>query len=159
MLQRLQRLEINSLPNWLEMTTEQIIGGKSPDGVRYLQLFLKDYTSLFNVQNVCANCNNAIAEYHKKYISKVMEKDNTCQYRLLEKYNGIQLDTSCSTFINNGNITDEYGDILFKNRGGAIFSKMPTQKIVVTDAKIVNNEKTIVEPTKVKTKHSRNKKR
>ena len=138
------------------MTTEQIIGGKSPDGVRYLQLFLKDYTELFNVENVCASCNNAIAEYHQKYKSKVMENNNDCQYRLLEKYNGIQLDTSCSTFVNNGNITDEYGAILFKNRGGAIFSKMPTQK---NNEIIAEEKETIVEPAKVQTKHSRNKKR
>ena len=141
------------------MTTEQIIGSKTPDGIRYLQLFLKDYTELLNVQNVCASCNNAIAEYHKKYISKIMENNNDCQYRLLEKYNGIQLDTSCSTFVNNGNITDEYGAILFKNRGGAIFSKMPTKNIEVIAEVITAEKETIVEPAQVKTKHTRNKKR
>ena len=53
----------------------------------------------------------------------------------------------------------EYGEILFKNRGGAIFSKMPAQKNVDAVPEAVTNEETIVEPAKVKTKHSRNKKR
>ena len=121
---------------WHKLTVETIIVAKFPDGSRYLKQFLIDYSALTNAQNLCANCDNAIAEYHKKYTTKIMEKSNDCQYRLLEKYNGILLEPNSSTFVNNGNITDEYGEILFKNRGARIFSKLPTQETIVepTDA-------------------------
>ena len=87
-----------------------------------------------------------------------MENNNDCQYRLLEKYNGISLDINSSVMVNNGNITNEYGAILLKNKGASVFSKLPTQKIEVI-AEVITPEKTIVEPAQVKTKHTRNKKR
>lgn len=133
---------------WQNLTTEQIIGGTTPDGVRYLKLFLADYSRMFNVDNLCASCNNLITEYHKKYINKIMEKDNTCQYRLHEKYNGIQLEPCSSIFVNNGNITDELGAKLLANKGAHLFSKLPTQTV----------EKTIVEPTTNELKKRRSKK-
>jgi hypothetical protein len=111
---------------WHKLTTEQIIGGTTPDNVRYLKLFLADYKEMFNVDNLCASCNNLIAEYHKKYTIKMMEKDNTCQYRLKEKYNGIQLESCSSIFVNNGNINDELGTQLLKNKGSHLFDKFPT---------------------------------
>ena len=133
---------------WQDLTTEQIIGGVTPDNVRYLKLFLADYSKMFNVDNLCASCNNLIAEYHNKYIIKIMEKDNTSQYRLHEKYNGIQLEPCSSIFVNNGNITDELGAILLANKGGQLFSKFPTQ----------TEEKTIVELTLAEPKKPRSKK-
>ena len=135
---------------WEEITVETIIGGKFPDGSRYLKQFLTEYAAMFNVQNLCASCNNLISEYHKKYIIKIMEKSNDCQYRLLEKYNNISLGFGSSVYVNNGNITDAYGEILFKNRGASIFSQLPTKKI--------NAIETIVEPAQTETKRKRTKK-
>jgi hypothetical protein len=122
---------------WQDLTTEQIIGGKTPDGVRYLKLFLADYSRTFNVDNLCGSCNNLIAEYHKKYTIKMKAKDNTCQYRLLDKYNGIALEPCSNVRVNNGNITDELGAQLMANKGARIFAKFPTQ----------TEEETIVQPT------------
>jgi len=113
---------------WQDLTTEQIIGGKTPDGVRYLKLFLADYSRMFNVDNLCANCNNLIADYHKKYTIKMKAKDNTCQYRLLDKYNGIALEPCSNIRVNNGNITDELGAKLFASKGSRIFAKFPPQE-------------------------------
>jgi DNA-directed RNA polymerase subunit N (RpoN/RPB10) len=133
---------------WQEFKTEQIIGGTTPDGVRYLKLFLADYARLFKTNNLCASCNNLIAEYHKKYISKIMEKDNTSKYRLHEKYNGIQLEPCSSVFVTNGNITDELGSMLLANKGSRIFSKFPSS----------DEQNSIVEQTTVKFKKRRTKK-
>jgi hypothetical protein len=130
---------------WQDMTTEQIIGGVTPDGVRYLKLFLQDYSRTFKVDNLCGSCNNLIADYHKKYTIRMREKDNTCQYRLLEKYNGIALEPCSNVRVNNGNITDELGAILMANKGARIFAKFPTQA----------ETETIVEPTAQADKHKR----
>ena len=132
------------------MTTEEIIRGSAPDGVRYLTLFLTDYALLFNENNLCATCNNLIASYHIKYKIKVMEKQNDCLYRLQEKYNGIQLEPCSSVFVNNANITNEIGALLLKNKGARIFSKLPQEE----------EKEEVIEPTqKPQTKKAkRNKK-
>lgn len=127
---------------WQDMTTEQIIGGVTPDGVRYLKLFLADYKEMFNVDNLCASCNNLIAEYHKKYTFKMQSKDNNCQYRLKEKYNGIQLEQCSNVFVNNGNINDELGALLMKNRGAHLFAKFPTTEIEVKEPIITKAKRT-----------------
>ena len=111
--------------NWSELTTEQIIGGITPDGIRYLKLFLQDYSRTFNVDNLTASCNSCIADYHKKYTIKMNEKANNSNFRLLEKYNGIQLEPCSSIFVNNGNITDEWGQILLEKKGAHLFSRVP----------------------------------
>lgn len=66
-------------------------------------------------------------------------KDNTCQYRLLDKYNGIQLEPCSSIFVNNGNITDELGKMLFERKGARVFAKYPATEVEVKEP--------IVEPT------------
>jgi hypothetical protein len=114
------------------MTTDRIIGGTTPDNVRYLKLFLQDYSKMFNVNNLNARCNNCIKDYHKKYIQKMGAKDNGCGWRLHDKYNGIQIDSTSSVHINNANITEELALALFEKKGATIFAKMP---------------QTIVEPT------------
>lgn len=118
---------------WENMTTEQIIGGVTPDGIRYLKLFLKDYSVKFNVDNLCASCNNLIADYHKKYKIKIGETTNNCPYRLLDKYNGIQLEPCSNVFVNNSNITDELAEKLLQTKGARVFAKMPTTEIEVKD--------------------------
>lgn len=135
---------------WQEMTTEQIIGGITPDGVRYLKLFLQDYSKAFHADNLCASCNNLIAEYHTKYKIKMQAKDNKCQFRLLDKYNGIALDNCSNIRVNNGNITDELGYQLLANKGARVFSKMPITSIEVKEP--------IVEAVTIATKQKRTRK-
>lgn len=123
---------------WEDYNIEQIIGGVAPDGTRYLKLFLQDYTKIFKEQ-VCANCQAKLQGYLKKYTIKMKAKDNNCQWRLKEKYNGIQLEPCSSVFLTNATLTDELAERLFDLRGAKPFDRLPdtaTEEI-----------KTIVEPT------------
>lgn len=131
---------------WHTMTTDKIIGGKTPDGVSYLKLFLKDYSEKFNIDKLNAGCHNCIADYHKKWIRKMEQTiENECGYTLLAKYNGIQLEPCSNIFVNNANITTELAERLLETKGARVFAKMPEQN-------------TIVEPTQTKTKCKRIKK-
>lgn len=135
---------------WENEDIKNIIGGKTSDGVSLLKLFFIDYQKLFNEKKLCASCNNLIVSYHKKYKNKKMEIENTCQFRLKLKYNGIALKFGSATYVNNGNITNEYAKILLDSFGAKIFEKMPT----------VSQTESIVKPaTTPRTKANRNKKR
>ena len=107
------------------MNIEQIIGGVAPDGARYLKLFLTDYTKVFKGENVCANCTSKLTGYLKKYTIKMKSKDNTCQWRLKEKYNGIQLEPCSSVFLTNATLTDELAQKLYERRGAKPFDRIP----------------------------------
>ena len=121
--------------NWENISTEKVISGVTADDVSYLKLFLADYSREFKLKTVVAGCRNCIADYHKKYTIRMKAKNNECQYRLKDKYNGIQLEQGSSVMVNNGNITNEYGETLLQNRGAQIFAKLPTEPIVKsTDA-------------------------
>lgn len=111
---------------WENESIENIIGGKTSDGVSLLKLFLTDYSNKFNQSNLCATCSNLIAEYHRNWINNLKEMENTSKYRLHLAYEGIPLEFGSSIYVNNANITDEYGAIIFKNRGSKPFSKFPT---------------------------------
>ena len=133
--------------NWENISTDLIIGGVTPDGVRYLQLFLSDYSKEFKLNSVASGCRNCIADYHKKYTIRMKAKNNECEYRLHEKYNGIQVEPCSSIFVNNGNITNETALLLLASKGARVFAKMPT------------TTQTIVEPTDApKLKRTRTKK-
>lgn len=121
--------------NWENQSIENIIGGKTPDNVPLLKLFLTDYSAKFNQSNLNASCHNCIKEYHDKWINSIKEMENTCQYRLLKKFEGITLGFGSSVCINNGNITDELAEQLLATRGAHLFASIPTKK------------ETIVEPT------------
>lgn len=122
--------------NWEEYNIEQIIGGVAPDGTRYLKLFLQDYTSIFN-ESVCANCHSKLSGYLTKYKNRMKAKDNNCQWRLKEKYNGIQLEPCSAIFLTNDTLTDELAQQLFNRRGGSLFDRIPDATNVVKEP-IVN---------------------
>ena len=61
------------------------------------------------------------------------ETTNNCPYRLLDKYNGIQLEPCSNVFVNNSNITDELAEKLLQTKGARVFAKMPTTEIEVKD--------------------------
>jgi hypothetical protein len=119
--------------NWHEINIDTIIGGTSPDGVSYKKLFLIDYAKEFKQQNL-GTCNNCIADYHRKWIMRMTTKNNTSNYRLKEKYNGIPIAIGSNVFVNNSNITDELALELIKNKGTKFFDKMPEPIVKPTDA-------------------------
>lgn len=91
-----------------------IIGGRTPDNVPYLQLFLIDYKKEFNVEVVNAACQKCIYTYHKDFIKKHNPMESNSKYKLLAKREGLQLDFGSSQFITNANITDAIAKQLIK---------------------------------------------
>jgi len=99
--------------DWNELIESQIIGGKSPEGLSYLNLFLKDYTAVFPGA-VNAQCPKCLQQYIRDYKRQnAMKKENKkSDYVLLEKRNGIALDFGSPIQVNNSNITNEYAETL-----------------------------------------------
>lgn len=112
------------------MDISTITTGKTGDGVRYLELFLQEYTRTFN-ESVNAGCSKCIQSYITKYQNKMKESENTSAYRLQPKYENIPLEFGSAVLVNNGNITDEYAKKLLKShpRGEELFAKMPEAKV------------------------------
>ena len=100
--------------NWNEYSTELIIGGKTADNVPYLKLFLLDYKKEFNIEVVNAACTKCIYQYHKDFIKKTSKMENTSNYQLHKKREGLQLEFGGSIFVTNENITDRYAEKLIK---------------------------------------------
>jgi hypothetical protein len=100
--------------NWNEYSTELIIGGKTADNVPYLKLFLLDYKKEFNIEVVNAACPKCIYQYHKDFIKKTSKMENTSNYQLHKKREGLQLEFGGSIFVTNENITDRYAEKLIK---------------------------------------------
>ena len=114
MQQQKQHSTTNSSKHNFElMSVENIIGGKTADGIRYLELFLREYTDLFSEQ-VNAGCNKCIANYLQKYKLKKYEMETNCKYKLQLKYNGLPLAFGSNIRVTNLNITDEYAEALIK---------------------------------------------
>lgn len=58
--------------------------------------------------------------------------ENTSEYRLKEKYNGLSLKFGSSVMVHNGNITNEYAKELLKRFSAeTIFDKFPKVEQVV----------------------------
>jgi hypothetical protein len=115
--------------NWEDFKIEDIVGGVAPDGVRFLKLFLTDYTALFS-EVVNPGCNKCLANYLQKYKSKIFEMENNSQYRLKEKYNGLSLSFGSSIMVHNGNITNEYAEELLQRFSAeTIFDVFPVVEV------------------------------
>jgi hypothetical protein len=112
---------------WLDKSIEFVIGGKSPDNVRYLKMFLADYVKEFG-GTPNAGCSKCIKDYLKKYKKKLenMSKTKTnCDYELKAKYEGLQIGLTGRT-VNNRNITNELAqELLCYHEASKIFSKFP----------------------------------
>lgn len=100
--------------NWLEMNTDGIIGGKAPDGVRYLELFLQDYSREFNNTTLNPSCRKCINDYLNNYKQRFRIMSTDSNYLLHKKRQGIQLEFGSGIFVNNNNITDAYAKKLIK---------------------------------------------
>ena len=154
MQQQKQLLVTNSLRlNWTEIKIDNIIGGITPDGVSYLDLFLEDFKKVFNVKNPNKNCNTCIREYHKRYTQRLHEMETNCKYTLHKKYNGLPLEISgknSSISVTNSNITDSYAKILLKRfkEPSTIFSKFPKEEVETV-------EKTEETPKRKNRKHKK----
>lgn len=99
--------------NWIELDTKDIVSKVTTDGVKYLELFLQDYTKAFN-KKVNAGCGKCIAEYLKEYKQKYRIMENKSNFRLHKKREGIQLEFGSGIHVTNSNITDEYAMKLLK---------------------------------------------
>jgi hypothetical protein len=102
------------------------------DGVRYLQLFLQEYTSIFN-ETVNPGCSLCLTTYLARYKNhfNTMENPNT-SYRLHAKYENIPLEFGSPILVNNSNLTDEYAQKLLSHKNGErYFSHIPPQKETV----------------------------
>lgn len=107
------------------MDINTITTGVTGDGVRYLELFLKEYTKLFGA-TVNPGCGRCMADYLMKYKQKMKKSENTSGWKLLEKYNGIPLEFGSQIFVTHDNV-HEYGAQLLKNhpKGKDLFESIP----------------------------------
>ena len=94
-------------------------------GVRYLELFLKEYSSLFPGQ-LNPSCPKCLTQYLTKYKNHYNTMANPSPYRLRAKYENIPLEFGSPILVNNGNITDDYAlKLLQHNNGQRYFSQLP----------------------------------
>ena len=106
------------------------------DGVRYLRLFLGEYTSIFNekVNPSCPKCLTAYLERYKNHFNTMPQ--TTTQYRLHAKYENIPLEFGSPILVNNGNLTDAYAKKLLKHKNGErYFAQIPKEKPAETQPK------------------------
>ena len=123
----------NSHLNWLELNTNDIVSKIDANGVRYLELFLQDYTKLFN-KKVNPSCSKCINNYLQEYKEKFMIMENKSNYILHKKREGLPLEFGSKIRVNNANITNEYAQKLIKkympihgeNTLNYLFQKYPT---------------------------------
>jgi len=109
--------------------TRSVTGG----GVRYLELFLKEYNSLFggSLNPSCPKCLNS---YLTKYKNHFKTMQNTCAYRLYAKYENIPLQFGSPILVNNSNITNEYAAILLQQPNGErFFAEIPSADALFTN--------------------------
>lgn len=98
-------------------------------GVRYLELFLKEYTSIFK-EKVNPACPKCLTEYLTRYKNHYKAMANTSHYRLHAKYENIPLEFGSPILVNNGNITDAYAQQLLQHKNGErYFTQIPTPPV------------------------------
>lgn len=94
-------------------------------GVRYLELFLQEYTSIFK-EKVNPACPKCLTEYLTRYKNHYKAMANTSHYRLHAKYENIPLEFGSPILVNNSNITNEYAQqLLLHKNGERYFAQMP----------------------------------
>jgi hypothetical protein len=96
--------------------TRSVTGG----GVLYLELFLKEYTSIFGGP-VNPSCSTCLTTYLTKYQNHFKAMENTCYYRLHAKYENIPLQFGSPILVNNANMTNEYAEVLLQQPNGLRF--------------------------------------
>jgi len=103
--------------------------GLTGEGVRYLELFLREYTALFPGR-VTPSCPRCLNEYLTRYKKHYNAMSNPCLYRLLPQYENIPLQFGSPILINNANITDAYAETLLgQPNGQRYFARTPQSAI------------------------------
>lgn len=116
--------------------TRSVSGG----GERYLELFLKEYTSIFR-EKVNPSCPKCLTDYLNRYKNHFKAMANTCNYSLHAKYENIPLEFGSPILVNNANITDDYAQkLLAHNNGQRYFAQMPKAKVSVKKAKAIKKD-------------------
>lgn len=98
------------------------------EGVRYLELFLKEYLSLFGgpLNPQCPKC---LTEYLNRYKNHYKEMETpTTKYRMYAKYENIPLEFGSPILVNNSNLTEEYAQKLLEQPDGKRFFAVLPQK-------------------------------
>ena len=112
------------------MDLSTVAHGKTGGGVRYLELFLREYTAIFQ-ETVNPGCNRCLNTYLQRYKNHFKQMANKCKYRLHAKYENIPLEFGSPILVNNANITNEYAEILLRKPNGArYFDVMPVVKVI-----------------------------
>ena len=121
---------------WHKMNIETIVSGKTADDISYLKLFLIDYKKEFNVEVVNPSCSRCLNNYLDSFKKKYNKMENTSNYILKKKREGLQLSFGSSIFVTNKNLTDEYAKKLierFSKKEGFtldyLFDKYPKEEI------------------------------
>jgi len=113
--------------DFTQLDINAIITGQTDGGVRYLELFLKEYTSIFS-EAVNPGCNKCLTTYLEKYKKHFYKMSNTTGYILKAKYENLPLEFGSPILVNNGNITEEYARKLLEHPDGErYFESMPEQ--------------------------------
>lgn len=131
------------LPAKMDFTTMDIATVSrsiTVSGEPYLELFLKEYTSIFK-EKVNPSCPKCLTRYLNRYKNHFNAMTNTCNYRLHAKYENIPLEFGSPILVNNGNITDEYAlKLLEHNNGQRYFSQRPKVKVPNSKAQIIKSK-------------------
>ena len=149
---------------WHKINIGTIIGGKTSDGVPYLKLFLIDYKQEFNVDVVNPSCERCLKNYHNKFIKKYDTMENTSQYKLHKKREGLILKFGSAIIVTNKNITDTYAETLierftkvFENKGQEfsldyLFETYPKEVVKATETQVETETKTVTKPKRTRKK-------
>ena len=128
---------------WSKYQAAEVRTGTDQDGNRLIVSFAGDYKAVFGA-DVCPNCNG----FDQKFINflnatKVMSEKKKSGYVLKKMYQNIPLEFGSSIFVNNENITDEYGSELLKNhpKGKGLFDAVPKQQDFTVDSLVKDNNK------------------
>ena len=125
------------------LDADAVLSNVTPNGVRYLEIFLNEYEELTGEKELNAGCKRCIANYLTtfKTIKFKMKNTNKTQYVLKEKYNNIPLEFGSNIFVNNQNLTDKYAKKLLEVfEKDQIFEAYPIDKPKVVRKKPVKKE-------------------
>jgi len=116
--------------DFTKMDIAAVMSGVDSDGERYLSKFLKEYKTLYNeaVNPGCAKCLNGYLIKYKKIMAKKETNADNGGFVLHKKYENIlvAIEGEPSVYVNNTNITKEYGEIILaRKNGAALFAKLP----------------------------------
>lgn len=120
---------------WDKYQAVEVRTGTDQDGNRLIISFARDYKEVFG-SDICPNCNGFDRKFNNFLNkTKLMTEKKKSRYVLKKMYQNIPLEFGSSLFLNNENMTDEYGAKLLKNhpRGKDLFDFLPTK-----DANTVN---------------------